>query len=133
MPHLRIEYSANLVEHLDIQAVCDALHQAMVDSGVFPLGGIRVRAFVAEFYSIADRHLDNAFIDLLLRIGEGRSLVDKQRAGDLVLAAAKHQLAHLLSLPHMALSLEIREISADLSWKSNSIHARLNNTLLTDN
>jgi 5-carboxymethyl-2-hydroxymuconate isomerase len=31
----------------------------------------------------------------------------------------------LFGTPHFALSLEIREIEAALSWKKNSIHARL--------
>ncbi|MBI4046145.1 MAG: 5-carboxymethyl-2-hydroxymuconate isomerase, partial [Devosia nanyangense] len=34
-------------------------------------------------------------------------------------------LAPLFDTPHFALSLEIREIHPDLSWKKNAIHPRL--------
>ncbi|TGU68353.1 5-carboxymethyl-2-hydroxymuconate isomerase, partial [Mesorhizobium sp. M1C.F.Ca.ET.144.01.1.1] len=34
-------------------------------------------------------------------------------------------LSSLFATPHFALSLEIREIDAELSWKKNAIHPRL--------
>jgi 5-carboxymethyl-2-hydroxymuconate isomerase len=34
-------------------------------------------------------------------------------------------LAALFATPHFALSLEIREIDPELSWKRNAIHPRL--------
>ena len=40
-------------------------------------------------------------------------------------AAAEGALAPLFGSPHFALSLEIREIDPELSWKRNAMHARL--------
>ncbi|MDH4066138.1 MAG: 5-carboxymethyl-2-hydroxymuconate Delta-isomerase, partial [Acidobacteriota bacterium] len=40
MPHLTIEYSANLEPDVAVQDLVDALHRAAVETGVFPLGGI---------------------------------------------------------------------------------------------
>ena len=44
MPHLNIEYSANLEEELDVQALVDRIHETALETGIFPLGGVRTRA-----------------------------------------------------------------------------------------
>lgn len=71
MPHLTIEYSANLAQRTDLDALCLALHQAMQDSGLFELGAIRVRTLEAAHYAVADLLPENAFAALygLGRIG----------------------------------------------------------------
>jgi 5-carboxymethyl-2-hydroxymuconate isomerase len=125
MPHLTVEYSANLAEQTDMNALCLALHQAMVDCGLFELGAIRVRALQATHYAVADRLPENAFAALYLRIGRGRTAGDVTRAGQMVFDAATTALATLFDRPHFALTLEIIEIDPALSWKKNAIHPRL--------
>ena len=125
MPHMAIEYSANLDAKVDMPALCELVSRTMLDTGIFEPGAIRVRAFRAEAYAIADRLPENGFIDMNLRIGKGRSAEDKKRAGEAIFAAVSGHLAALFATPHFALSLEIREIDAELSWKKNAIHPRL--------
>ena len=122
---MAIEYSANLDAKVDMPALCELVSRTMLDTGVFEPGAIRVRAFRAEAYAIADRLPENGFIDMNLRIGKGRSAQDKKRAGEAIFAAVSGHLASLFATPHFALSLEIREIDAELSWKKNAIHPRL--------
>jgi len=124
MPHLKLEYSANLEEQTDLPALVDSLHRAMAATGLFELGGIRVRAFRADHVAIADRAPQNAFLDLQLRVGAGRGQDELRRAGDQILAAAEAALAPLMATPHFALSMEIIEIGP-LNWKRNSMHQRL--------
>ena len=125
MPHLRLEYSANLEEKADMAAVCAVALEAILATGIFELGAPRVRAYPAPHYAIADRHADNAFLDMIFRMGAGRSDTDKKRTGEAIMAAVAAELAPLFAAPHFALSLEIVEIDAALSWKKNSMHARL--------
>ena len=125
MPHLTVEYSANLEGRADPDALCAALLQTVLETGLFEIGAVRVRAFRAEHYAIADLLPENAFVDLNLRIGKGRSAEEKKRTGEALFATASRLLAPLLETPHFALSLEIREIDAELSWKKNAIHPRL--------
>jgi 5-carboxymethyl-2-hydroxymuconate isomerase len=125
MPHLTIEYSANLAEKADLQALCRSLHQAMLKTGLFELGAIRVRALEARHYAVADLLPENAFAALYLRMGAGRTAEEKTRAGGLIFEAAAQALAPLFSTPHFALTLEIIEIDPGLSWKKNAIHPRL--------
>lgn len=125
MPHFTMEYSANLDGKVDVQGLCDAVLDAAVATAVFELGAIRVRAIRCEAYAVADRLPENAFVDLSLRIGAGRSSEDKKRVGEAVFAAMENYLAPQFETPHFALSFEIREIDPQLSWKRNAIHPRL--------
>lgn len=125
MPHCTLEYSANLDARADLAELCADVEAAILGTGLFELGAVRVRALRCEAYAIADRHVDNAFVDMSLRIGKGRSPEDRRRAGEAIFAAASKNLAPLLAKPHFALSLEVREIDAELSWKANAIHPRL--------
>ena len=125
MPHLRLEYSGNLEGKADMAAVCSAAHEAILATGIFELGAPRVRAFPAPHYAIADRHVENGFVDMIFRLGAGRSIEDKKRVGDAIMAAVVATLAPLFAEPHFALSLEVVEIDPALSWKTNSMHARL--------
>lgn len=125
MPHLTIEYSANLDGRADIAALCRTLLKSVLETGLFEIGAVRVRALRAEHYAIADELAENAFVDLNFRIGKGRTAEEKKRTGEAIFAAATDVLGPLLATPHFALSLEIREIDAELSWKKNAIHPRL--------
>ncbi len=125
MPQPTVEYSANLDGQTDMGALCRALHGAMLASGLFELGAVRVRALRADHYAVADLLAQNAFAALTLRIGKGRSPEDRKRAGDLIFTAATDALAPLFATPHFALTLEIIEIDPDFSWKKNAIHPRL--------
>jgi 5-carboxymethyl-2-hydroxymuconate isomerase len=125
MPHLTVEYSANLDGRADLDSLCAALLETVLETGLFEVGAVRVRALRADHYAIADRLPENAFVDLSFRIGKGRSADEKKRAGEAIFATASSLLAPLLKTPHFALSLEIREIDAELSWKKNAIHPRL--------
>lgn len=125
MPHLHIEYSAGLSVRADIAALCRAAHGAMAQAGIFPLAGIRVRAFQADHAIVSDGLPENDFCALTLSVGAGRTKADLAAAGTLIFTAVQAALAAPLSTPYFALSLEIREIDPDLSWKDTPIHARL--------
>jgi 5-carboxymethyl-2-hydroxymuconate isomerase len=125
MPHLAIEYSANLDERLSLKSFVQTLRDTMVDTGLFEVGAIRVRAIRCDAYAIADVLPQNAFIDMSVRLGAGRSDADKRRLGQEIFKTSTEYLSELLETGHFALSLEIREIDPRLSWKKNSIHPRL--------
>ena len=125
MPHVTIEYSSNLDDRVDMKALCDVVRTGMLETGIFEIGAIRVRAVRCDSYAIADALPENAFVDIVLRMGEGRPVEIRRRAGDAICNAAGGYLHALFSTPHFAFSVEVREISAELSWKKNAMHARL--------
>jgi 5-carboxymethyl-2-hydroxymuconate isomerase len=128
MPHFTMEYSANLEETVDFEALSRAVHETILATGLFELGAIRVRALRAEAYAVADMLAENGFIDMSFRIGKGRSDEEKRQTGEAIFDTVSKFLAPLFETPHFALTLEIREIDADLSWKKNAIHPRLRGT-----
>lgn len=125
MPHLVIDYSGNLEDAVDIARFCAAMHGAMVETGLFEQGGIRVRALRVDHYVVADADPRNGYIHMALRVGSGRSLEERKRAGETIFAAACDFLATRFDSPHFALSFAMDELDPDLNWKKNSMHARL--------
>ncbi len=128
MPHFSIEYSANLEPRVDLPELCQLISRTVLDTGLFEVGAVRVRAFKADAWHVADGLAENAFLDMSFRIGTGRSAADKKRTGEAIFAAVSQHLAALFETPHFALSLEIREIDPELSWRKNAIHPRLRGT-----
>ena len=125
MPHFTMEYSANLDGAVDFQALCGAVHDTIMKTGLFELGAVRVRAIRCEAYAVADRRAENGFIDMSFRVGTGRSEEERKRTGEAIFETVTSHLAPLFETPHFALTLEIREIDPRLSWKKNAIHPRL--------
>lgn len=125
MPHFTIEYSANLDGRLDIAAVCEVVRKAAVETGIFPLGGIRVRAIRCEHYAIADSRQDYGFLDMVLRIGEGRDLPARQKAGEQIFQALSKHLDPVFAAGKFALSFDMQINDKDTSWKRNNIHDAL--------
>lgn len=125
MPHFTIEYSANLDDRLDIGAVCEVVRKAAVETDIFPLGGIRVRAIRCEHYAVADNRHDYGFLDMVLRIGEGRDLPTRKKAGEQVFQALSIHLDPVFAASKFALSFDMQINDKDTSWKRNNIHDAL--------
>lgn len=125
MPHLSFEYSAGVADLVDLNQLATALRDAMVATGIFPLGGIRVRGFCADIAVIADGGAYD-FIDMSVRLGAGRDLTTRQQAAETIYAAAEALLRPCMGDRPFALSLEVRQIDTDLSIKRyNTIHTHL--------
>jgi 5-carboxymethyl-2-hydroxymuconate isomerase len=130
VPHLTLEYSANLAGKESIGQLCHALARCLDaqrenEQRVYPLGGIRVRALRCEQYCIADGRADAAFLHANLKIGAGRSEAAKKATGDALFALIKQHFATEFAQKGLALSLEINEFSEAGTWKHNNLHARL--------
>ena len=123
MPHILIEHSSNLSDRVELDELIRTVHQAALDTGVFPKGGIRTRRAPRERYLIADGHADNAFIHLVLRIGSGRDVETRQRAASEVFEALCDFLAPDMSVHPLGISLEIQEIVPETSHKKSNLHA----------
>lgn len=125
MPHQIIEYSANIEDALDIDALVGCLHEAALATGIFPLAGLRTRATRRDHYRIADGHPDNAFVHVLLRIRFGRSLADRERAADNISQALFDFLSGLSATRPLAISLDIQDIDPHTNRKNNNLRTHL--------
>ena len=128
MPHLVVLYSGNLDAETDMTALCRRLADAVLtvrdEQGqqVYPTGGVRVFAYPAAHYAVADGAHDYAFVYLNLRMGRGRTEAVKQRAGEAVLAAAKAHFDSLFARRYLGLTLQIDEGQEVFDAKHSTIH-----------
>ena len=125
MPHFTIEYSANLDARVDMSAIVEAVRKAAVETGIFPLGGIRVRALRCEHYAIADGNPQYGFLAMVLRLGEGRDLAARRKAGEHVFRALSDHLDPVFANSKFALSFDMQINDKETSWKRNNIHDAL--------
>lgn len=122
LPHLIVEYSANLEPVMDLDSLLDRLHAAAVESGMFPLGGIRVRAHRADHYRIADCAPENAFVHVTAIVGSGRSLERRERVSQQLFAVICEALEKLSANGPLAISFNMREFDPVLNFKKNNLH-----------
>jgi 5-carboxymethyl-2-hydroxymuconate isomerase len=122
VPHVLIEYSGNLSTQLDVTDFLTTLRDAALATGIFPLGGIRVRAYQADHYVIADGDVNNAFIHITLRVGHGRDFDIRKSASDAIFAKACEKLEALYERIPLGISLEMQEIGDALTYKKNNLH-----------
>ena len=125
MPHFTIEYSANLDGRVDMGAVVELVRKEAVATGIFPLGGIRVRAIKCEHYAIADGRSNFGFLDMVLRLGEGRDLATRQKAGEHIFKVLSAYLDPVFADLKFALSFDMQINDKETSWKRNNIHEAL--------
>ena len=122
MPHLVVEYSANLEPHIDLDVLLDRLYHAAIESGMFPLGGVRIRAYRAEHYRIADCDPDNAFVHVTAIVGAGRPLDRREQASRLLFETICDVLEPISTTSPLAISFNMREFDAVLNFKKNNLH-----------
>ena len=122
MPHFTIEYSANLDARVDMGAVVEVVRKAAVETGIFPLGGIRVRAIRCEHYAIADGSPHFGFLAMVLRLGEGRDLATRKDAGEHIFKVLSAYLDPVFKESKFALSFDMQINDKETSWKRNNIH-----------
>lgn len=122
MAHIVIEHSDNLRGRLEVQPLVQALHQAALGTGIFPIGGLRTRAYATSSYCIADGHPDNAFVHVSVRVGHGRDRTTQRAACERIFAAACDHLAKLFETAPLAISVEMAELDPELSLKRNNLH-----------
>lgn len=106
-------------------AICRAAHAAILDTDLFPMAGIRIRAHKADVAIVADGLAENDFLAMTLRVGAKRTTEQLKSAGDHIFSAVQAMLTVPLSTPNFTLSLEIRVIDPELSWNDTPIHTRL--------
>jgi len=125
MPHFQIDYSRNLEDRLDVFGFCDVVRKAAIETGVFPLAGIRVRAVACDHVVMADGDPKHAFLDMSVRLLAGRDLGTRKAATAAIFATAEAFCAEVMATSSFMLSMEMRDIDPELSPKASSIRKYL--------
>ena len=122
MPHVIVEYSANVQSHTDIPGLIRTVHQAALSSGLFATAAVRTRAARRDIFAVADEHPQNAFVGITIRMAGGRTEAERQRLADLVFDAACAYLDRQGAHQRLALSFELQEIVEIGARRRNALH-----------
>ncbi len=123
MPHVIVEYSANLEPRADIAGLVDGLHSATYATGLFELPAIRVRAAPRAVYRVADGNPANAFVHAIARIRQGRTLEQRQGLGRALLAATETALAGILAETPIGITIEVIEMDETTLFRKSTLKA----------
>lgn len=122
MPHAWIECSANIADEPETRKLKQLVYDAALQTGIFPLGGVRVRFQVITDYIVGDGDPENSFVHIVLRIGAGRDLATRKAAADRVFEEVCALLKPLHDRRPLAVAFEVQEMSAELNYKFNNLH-----------
>lgn len=122
MAHFVLEYSSNLdKEILALSHLFAKLHTSAEDSGVFPLKGIRSRAYACHDYLLADGNPEHGFVHLQVLMGAGRDDATRQRVAEAFFEILQSHLTPLVAQRGMAISFELKELEPVLKFNKNNI------------
>lgn len=119
VPHIIIEYSANVNSRVGVADMVHRVHRRLLDLPFIPTDGLRTRAFAATEYAVADQTDECAYIAVYARLGPGRTA--EQRST--VIDAITDEIVGLLGdhTAGVALSVEYQEIDPTMRRNSNFI------------
>lgn len=127
--HFVLEYSDNIDrDTLAPQALFAALHERALATGLFPLKGIRSRAYACRDYRLADGNPAHMFVHLTALIGSGRSEQEKEAAARALFEVYEGHFAPCFERRGVALSFEMKELEPVLKYNRNNIEQYLEAT-----
>ena len=122
MPHFVVDYSANLHDRLDFQTLFKDLHDYVVSTGEFPIGGARSRAIRCDDYRVADGREEFAYINLTLKIGAGRPFELRETVAKRVFEIFTEWMRPITGNTYVMISFEMSELEPVLKFNKNNIH-----------
>ena len=128
MPHVVVQYTANLEAQVDMPALCREIAATLIaqkdetGSPLFPVGGTRVLAYPAQAYAVADGKGDYGFCYINIRIAGSET--KKREAGDAVLAKVQARFAGTFQGRHVGVTIQIDESPGQVyDAKHSNLHA----------
>jgi 5-carboxymethyl-2-hydroxymuconate isomerase len=114
MPHVIVEYSANIEDKIRVPALLALLHDTMDQTRIAEIAGLRTRAERRDQFRIADNHPANGFIAITIRIARGRSVETRKMVLETITAAVNKHLEAVFGNTPLSLSVEIQEIDPEM-------------------
>lgn len=121
MPHIEIDYSANIEEAIQQSQLPRKLHENAHNLGVFPTNGIRTFARKVEHYHVGLDQGKEAFIQIRIRVAPGRSEEVISQISRSFFETAHNAMAHHFENRELGLQLELSEFTDALTHRRNTI------------
>ena len=124
MPHVVIEYSANLEAEIEPMRLVRVVHEAVLAQPIFEPPGVRTRAARREHFLVADGDPGHAFVAVTARIGPGRTAQARKAASEAIMAALYGLLDPIYRSRGLLLSVEVTELDNSAMTRRNSLRER---------
>ncbi len=118
MPHLVLEYSANVPDEPDLHRLLRALHEALAAAGPFDLANVKSRVVRHDVFRVADGSPARAFVHLTAAVLDGRESAVLRPAGEALLAALREGFPRAAAERRCDFTVELREMRHELYFKS---------------
>jgi 5-carboxymethyl-2-hydroxymuconate isomerase len=128
MPHVVIQYTANVGADAAMGALCKTLAEIIVaqrdgkGGRVFPIGGTRVLAYPTPDFAVADGGADRAFVYLNVRIAAGRERALVVATGEALIAAVRAHFTAIFASRPIGITLQIDEGAPVFDAKHSNLH-----------
>ncbi|MGH1349787.1 MAG: 5-carboxymethyl-2-hydroxymuconate Delta-isomerase [Methyloligellaceae bacterium] len=106
MPHCIVEYSSDLSNEFDIEALIETVHHSSLNTGLFAEGSIKCRAAGYPHYLVGAEK--KHFIHVTIKILAGRTIEQKMQLGQLV----QKDITNLVN-SSASVSVEIVDLAVD--------------------
>lgn len=116
MPHLTLEYTKNIEPEAAFDDFLGRLHRVLADVGAIPIGNCKSRARRLDSYFIGDGGSQHAFVHLVLRFLEGRSVDLKRQIGRACLEVLQESFTPSSAL-ELQITVEIQDIERTTYFK----------------
>lgn len=117
MPHLILEFSANIAEDLKGVELLQELNTALSETLACPVNAIKSRIKACEEFAVGDGKTENVFIHLEVGLLRGRSVEEKSALSEVFEAILKRYFAKTLSEKAVSLTTEYRDINPETYQK----------------
>ncbi len=117
MPQIGLEYTGNITQEIDTQALFSMIHQVLGNEAGIPIENCKSRAIRLENFHIAKGEPENAFIHLEIRFIEGRTREMKKTIGEQCLDFLENYFRESFSSLNLQITVEILDIHRQSYFK----------------
>ena len=121
MPHISIEYSANLEQAIAPARLVEVVHRAALDAGVFATSRVRTFAQPVADFRVAGGEAGEGFVRITARIAPGRDLPTRQAIAEGLFEAASRHLDAAFRTHRLGCQLEVQELDAALTLRRSNL------------
>jgi 5-carboxymethyl-2-hydroxymuconate isomerase len=115
MPHLTLEYTADLLPDIASRELFGRLHHILADAGGIDIANCKSRAFGLDVFLAGDGTGDQSYVHLDVRILEGRAPDAKAAMGQGLLDAVRH--AYAVAGRPVQVTVEVRDMAQACYFK----------------
>jgi 5-carboxymethyl-2-hydroxymuconate isomerase len=118
VPHLTLEYTANLAQDIPFSSLFSELHQVLSNVCGVHVANCKSRAVRHETYVIGQGEVENAFVHLTVQIMKGRSPELKGELGCALMEVLQRYYTASAAQHRLQITVEIRDLQRAAYFKA---------------